>query len=152
MVVWYFKGYYSEPIKANKISLYGTWDSQFNQNSSTKEATELTTGRSPLLSAVHVNCLWTANLLFVEVIQNQKRFKMHAINDPSSAEDSCTYWVPVFYLKFLMSHLFAWYLTTSVLISVPKWLKSIGSGTHTAVKWLSSLYAKVSSPHLNVSW
>ena len=112
---------------------------------------QLTTGWSPLVSAVHANCLWTANLLFVEVIQNQKRL-MHAINDPSSVEDSCTYWVPIFYLQFLMLCFFAWYLITSVLISVPTWLKSIGSGTHTAVKWLSSLYAKVSSPHLNVSW
>ena len=61
------------------FALQGEWNSRFstfNQNSSNKET--LTTRQSPLVSAVRVNCLRTANLLFVEVthLDNQNQNKL----------------------------------------------------------------------------
>ena len=70
-------GYCLEPIKANKIILYGTQDSQHPIKKAATKNRQLMTGLSPLVSAVHANCLRTVNFLFVEIIhlslQNQKR-------------------------------------------------------------------------------
>ena len=78
----------SELIKTTKSSSYGTRYSQHSIRTAATKRRQLTTGESPLVSAVHANCLRTTNLLFVEVIHlglhNQKRLK-HAINDPSSS-------------------------------------------------------------------
>ena len=78
----------SELIKTTKSSSYGTRYSQHSIRTAATKRRQLTTGESPLVSAVHANCLQTTNLLFVEVIHlglhNQKRLK-HAINDPSSS-------------------------------------------------------------------
>ena len=98
-------GSFTEPIKANKIISYGTRDSQHPIRRAAAKRRKITTGRSPLVSAVYANCLRTTNLL--EVIhlglQNQKRL-MHAINDLSTnirpalltAVDSYTHWLLVF--------------------------------------------------------
>ena len=45
-----------EPIKANKIILYGTQDSQHLIRTVATKRLQLTTGRSLLVSAVHANC------------------------------------------------------------------------------------------------
>ena len=94
-------GYCLEPIKANKIILYGTQNSQHPIRKAATKNRQLMTGLSPLVSAVHANCLRTVNFLFVEVIhlslQNQKRL-MRAISDLSTnirpvlltAVDTCT--------------------------------------------------------------
>ena len=56
---------------------YGTRNFQHSIRTTSTKRRQLTTRQSPLVSAVRANCLWTANLLFVEVThlghQNQKK-------------------------------------------------------------------------------
>lgn len=60
----------------NEQDYFGTRDSQHQIRKVATKRWQLTISQSPLVSAIHANCLWTVNLLFVEVIhlglQNQK--------------------------------------------------------------------------------
>ena len=69
-----------QPIKANEIILCELEILNIQSEQQQQRDEDL---RSPLVSAVHVNCLWTVILLFVEVThlghQNQKKL-MHQMD------------------------------------------------------------------------
>ena len=71
----------SEPIKANKIISYGTRDSQHSIRSTARKRRQLMTGRSPLVSTVHANCLRTA----LRGSDSEPKETNACNNDPSSS-------------------------------------------------------------------